>query len=106
MDDVFHRGERALQARAGVRARLHAIGPQIIRDALPDAHRAFFEQLPMLFVGTLDAAGIPWASVVAGAPGFAHAPDEYFVIESTQAKVAGLDGAVNSYVTYLETLGA
>jgi acetylornithine deacetylase/succinyl-diaminopimelate desuccinylase-like protein len=36
----------------------------------------------------------------------AHAPDEYFVVDSTNPKVAGLDGAVNSYVTYLETLGA
>ena len=35
----------------------------------------------------------------------AHAPDEYFVIESSNPKVAGLDGAVNSHVTYLEALG-
>jgi acetylornithine deacetylase/succinyl-diaminopimelate desuccinylase-like protein len=34
----------------------------------------------------------------------AHAPDEYLVIESSNPKVAGLDGAVNSFVTYLETL--
>jgi acetylornithine deacetylase/succinyl-diaminopimelate desuccinylase-like protein len=34
----------------------------------------------------------------------AHAPDEYFLIESTNPKVAGLDGAVNSFVTYLEGL--
>ena len=34
----------------------------------------------------------------------AHAPDEYLVIESSNPKVAGLDGAVSSYVTYLETL--
>ena len=36
----------------------------------------------------------------------AHAPDEYFVVDSSNPKVAGLDGAVNSYVTFLETLGA
>ncbi|HZW88249.1 MAG TPA: hypothetical protein VFF12_04155 [Myxococcaceae bacterium] len=34
----------------------------------------------------------------------AHAPDEYIVIESSNPKVAGLDGSVTSYVTYLETL--
>ena len=34
----------------------------------------------------------------------AHAPDEYLVVESSNPKVAGLDGAVNGYVTYLETL--
>jgi acetylornithine deacetylase/succinyl-diaminopimelate desuccinylase-like protein len=31
----------------------------------------------------------------------AHAPDEYFVIESTHPKVVGLDGAVKSYVDFL-----
>ncbi len=34
----------------------------------------------------------------------AHAPDEYFVIESSNPKVAGWDGAVRSYVDYLDTL--
>lgn len=31
----------------------------------------------------------------------AHAPDEYYVIESTNPKVRGMDGAVSSYVEYL-----
>ena len=31
----------------------------------------------------------------------AHAPDEYYVIESTNPKVQGIDGAVRSYVEYL-----
>src|SRR6266480_1573388 len=31
----------------------------------------------------------------------AHAPDEYYVIESTNPKVQGIDGAVRSYVKYL-----
>ncbi len=34
----------------------------------------------------------------------AHAPDEYFVIESTNPKVTGWDGAVRSYVDYLHEL--
>jgi acetylornithine deacetylase/succinyl-diaminopimelate desuccinylase-like protein len=34
----------------------------------------------------------------------AHAPDEYLVVESSNPRVAGLDGAVNGYVTYLEGL--
>ena len=36
----------------------------------------------------------------------AHAPDEYFVIESSNPKVMGWDGAVRSYVDYLYELGA
>jgi acetylornithine deacetylase/succinyl-diaminopimelate desuccinylase-like protein len=35
----------------------------------------------------------------------AHAPDEYYVIESTNPKVQGLDGAVGSFVEYLYALG-
>jgi acetylornithine deacetylase/succinyl-diaminopimelate desuccinylase-like protein len=34
----------------------------------------------------------------------AHAPDEYYVIESANPKVQGLDGAVFSYVEYLYEL--
>jgi acetylornithine deacetylase/succinyl-diaminopimelate desuccinylase-like protein len=34
----------------------------------------------------------------------AHAPDEYFVIESTNPKVAGWDAAVGSFVDYLNEL--
>ena len=35
----------------------------------------------------------------------AHAPDEYYVIEASNPKVAGLDGAVRSYVDFLYSLG-
>ena len=35
----------------------------------------------------------------------AHAPDEYYVIESTNDKVQGFDGAVMSFVEYLYELG-
>ena len=35
----------------------------------------------------------------------AHAPDEYYVIESTNPKLQGFDGAVMSFVEYLYELG-
>jgi len=34
----------------------------------------------------------------------AHAPDEYYVIQSANPKVHGLDGAVASFVDYLYAL--
>jgi len=34
----------------------------------------------------------------------AHAPNEYYVIDSTNPKVAGLDGAIGSFVEYLYAL--
>jgi di/tripeptidase len=36
----------------------------------------------------------------------AHAPDEYYVIESANPKVQGIDGAVHSYVEFLYELAA
>jgi acetylornithine deacetylase/succinyl-diaminopimelate desuccinylase-like protein len=41
---------------------------------------------------------LPAGQVGLGHGDGAHAPDEYFIIESANAKVAGLDGAVQSYV--------
>ena len=36
----------------------------------------------------------------------AHAPDEYYVVESADAKILGIDGAVLSFVEYLFELAA
>lgn len=72
---AFHEGERAVQARLGVQERLAQIGSQVIRDFMPDQHRAFFEQLPFLIAGTVDGQGQPWASVLAQPPGFIRSPD-------------------------------
>lgn len=71
---AFHEGERALQARAGVDQRMAQLGPRVIRDFMPEQHREFFAQLPMVITGTLDADGQPWASVLARPPGFLHSP--------------------------------
>jgi len=35
----------------------------------------------------------------------AHAPDEYYIIESANPKIQGFDGAVMSFVEYLYELG-
>lgn len=79
---TFHEGERAAQARVGaaVRARMAEIGPRVIRDFMPDQHREFFEQLPFVVAGTVDAAGQPWASVLAQPPGFIHSPDAHHLV--------------------------
>ncbi len=71
---AFHEGERVLQTRAGVDQRMAQLGPRVIRDFMPDQHRDFFAQLPFVIVGTVDAAGQPWASVLARPPGFLHSP--------------------------------
>ncbi len=83
---TFHEGERAAQARVGaaVRARMAEIGPRVIRDFMPDQHREFFEQLPFVVAGTVDASGQPWASVLAQPPGFIHSPDAHHLLLRAQ----------------------
>ncbi|VVD68675.1 pyridoxamine 5'-phosphate oxidase family protein [Pandoraea nosoerga] len=71
----FHAGELAVQQRAGSLDAMAELGTRVIRTAMPDQHRTFFAQLPFLIVGALDAHGQPWATLVSGAPGFAHSPD-------------------------------
>lgn len=72
---TFHPGELGLQARGGSREHLAGIGPRVIRSFMPDQHRDFFAELPFLLAATLDAQGQPWASVLAGPPGFIRSPD-------------------------------
>lgn len=75
-DSPFHAGELAVQQRAGVREKVAVAGDRMIRDWMPEQHRELFQKLPTLFVGSLDAERRPWASVLAGPPGFVAAPDE------------------------------
>lgn len=71
---AWHAGEQALQARVGVHERMAAVGEVVIRDHMPDQHRELFEKLPTLLLGALDAQGQPWATMLAGPPGFVHTP--------------------------------
>lgn len=71
----WHPGERQMQARLGVAERMAELGPRILRDTMPEQHRNFYAQLPMLVLGAVDPSGAPWATVLAGAPGFVRSPD-------------------------------
>lgn len=82
---TFHEGERAVQQRVGVHERLAQIGPRVIRDAMPEQHRAFFGQLPFVIVGSVDGDGQPWASVLAQPPGFIRSPDAQHLVLQAQS---------------------
>ena len=53
------------------------------------------------YVFTGDPLRLPAGHFGLGHGSGAHAPDEYYLIESTNPKVQGFDGAVRSYVEYL-----
>ena len=73
----WHSGELAIQTRVGVREKMDQQGRRAARRFLTDQHRSFFPQLPYIFVGSVDDGGQPWASMLAGAPGFVQAPDAH-----------------------------
>ncbi|VVN25144.1 hypothetical protein PS639_04494 [Pseudomonas fluorescens] len=71
----WHAGEKQLQAHVGVAERMEAFGRRVIRTEMPDQHRTFYQQLPFMLYGAVDADGNPWASILEGEPGFAHSPE-------------------------------
>ena len=79
-ESPFHRGERAVQDRVGVRDKMEARGRIAIRNAMPEQHREFFPQLPFVIVGSVDSDGQPRASVLAAEPGFITSPDPQHLV--------------------------
>jgi ferredoxin-NADP reductase len=75
MRSPWHEGERRLQAHVGVAERMAVFGPKVIRDYMPDQHRAFYQQLPFMVAGAVDAQGKPWATLLEGPEGFVSSPD-------------------------------
>ena len=72
----FHEGERQVQERLGVRNRIETFARKVVRDFLPKQHREFYAGLPFLLIGSVDGLGRPWASLIAGKPGFVTSPDD------------------------------
>lgn len=72
----FHKGEREMQDRAGLHRSMEAIGKNAIRPFMPDQHRAFYEQMPFILVGSVDGDGWPWASMLTGGPNFITSPTD------------------------------
>ena len=69
----YHRGERAVQARANL------TGPASnaergIRPVMPPVAVAFLAGQPAIFLGATDGAGRVWSTMVTGEPGFLTAP--------------------------------
>ncbi|MBV7535302.1 pyridoxamine 5'-phosphate oxidase family protein [Duganella sp. sic0402] len=71
---IFHAGELAIQERVGVREQM-AGAAAYIRDYMPEQHRDFYHSLPFFFLGALDTAGQPWATMLAADAGFIVSPD-------------------------------
>src|SRR5471032_624939 len=71
---LFHAGELEAQRRVGVVDKMELQGRRGVRSLMPSQHRQFFQQLPFILAGAVDADGQPWATILSGAPGFVQAP--------------------------------
>jgi uncharacterized protein len=70
---VFHEGERAVQARAGVEAESRRLGRGIAR-VIPPGAGPFLEAQRLAVLAGVDETCHVWASLVTGDPGFITAP--------------------------------
>ncbi|HEU4404862.1 MAG TPA: pyridoxamine 5'-phosphate oxidase family protein [Polyangiaceae bacterium] len=94
---TFHAGEQAIQLRAGVRDELAAWGRKVVRPYLPEQHREFYRHLPFLVAAARDAEGRPWATLLAGPPGFASSPDpRRLVIAASPGPGDALEGRLGA----------
>lgn len=71
----WHAGEKALQEIYSVSERMEVIGQKVIRNYMPDQHREFYQQLPFMVAGTVDAQRRPWATLLEGPEGFVTSAD-------------------------------
>ena len=75
MTSIYHAGELSVQRQAGVEAQARRIG-QGLKATMPPAAQAFLQQQPMVLVGSSNANGQVWASLLTGTPGFLMPVDE------------------------------
>lgn len=78
----FHAGEQRVQERLGVREAIEPWARKVVRPFLPEEHREFYGQLPFVVAGARDARGRPWATLLAGQPGFLSSPDPRTLVSS------------------------
>jgi acetylornithine deacetylase/succinyl-diaminopimelate desuccinylase-like protein len=90
MDSLISRAERAVYNRAGI----DPIEMPRLAGSWPG------------YVFTGEPLKMPASHFGLGHGSGAHAPDEYYLIESTNPKVRGMDGAALSHVEYLYELAA
>ncbi|MFZ3153948.1 pyridoxamine 5'-phosphate oxidase family protein [Pseudomonas sp.] len=80
----WHAGEKQLQEIYSVAERLEVIGQKVIRDYMPEQHREFYQQLPFMLVGAVDAQQRPWATLLEGPQGFVTSPDPQQLLLAVQ----------------------
>jgi len=91
---LFHKGERAIQRRAGAERVAAQVGRNIL-SFVPAEFGAFLARQPFVVVASQDQTGRVWASLIAGGVGFARALDDRQVLlDGVPAPGDPLEGAL------------
>jgi ferredoxin-NADP reductase/predicted pyridoxine 5'-phosphate oxidase superfamily flavin-nucleotide-binding protein len=94
VESTFHPGEQEVQERLGVRD-IEDWARKVVRDYLPEEHRAFHTALPFLVVAARDTQGRPWVTLLTGPEGFVTSPDlQSLAIEAKPVRGDGLEEAL------------
>ena len=75
IESPYHQGELLVQERTGERAAGERNG-QVIADSILRGALPFIEKQGFAVLGSVDAEGEVWASLLLGEPGFLHARDD------------------------------
>ena len=75
----FHRGEKAIQSKLGIREGMEKIGQFLIHDHMSQQHQEFYSQLPYVLVGHADNQGNPWASILYKKTGLMQSPGSKYL---------------------------
>ncbi|MGH1338678.1 MAG: pyridoxamine 5'-phosphate oxidase family protein [Aureispira sp.] len=74
MSDIFHEGERRVQAKAG-EAKTATSRTQLITNTIIKGAIGFIKKQPMVIVSSVDKEQQVWASILIGEHGFIDVPD-------------------------------
>jgi hypothetical protein len=74
VESPFHAGEQDVQERLGVRD-IEDWASKVVRDFMPEEHRAFYTSLPFLVVAARDDRARSWVTILSGPEGFITSPD-------------------------------
>ena len=92
----FHPGEQAVQERLGVRD-IEDWARKVVRDHLPEQHRAFHTAQPFLVAAARDGRDRPWVTLLDGPDGFVTSPDPgHLVIRSKPSPGDALEQAFSA----------
>ena len=94
MSSVYHDGEKTVQSLAGRQFEAAQLSG-MIRPTLVLASKRFLESQHLAVVGTVDAVGRVWASLLTGSPGFLQARSERLIqIDAAPVPDSPLDEAL------------